>query len=297
MNVATEKDVPDPFDVARERVEQALREWLLPSGEDVPEPLRAAMEHALFPGGKRLRPALALLACQAMDGDEEAVLPAAVALELIHCYSLVHDDLPCMDDDQLRRGRPTCHVAHGEAMALLAGDALLTRAFEVIGEYARADLAGPFTREISRAAGVAGMVGGQAGDLLGEGQEPSIEQVQWIHERKTGALLRVCLRVGALAAGAPPEVAAAADRYGGHVGLAFQIVDDLLGRVGMEETTGKPVGKDDERGKLTYPAAVGVAEARRRVREVTEAAIAEAAHLPRPAILQSLATRLLERVA
>ena len=279
-----------------ERIEASLHELLLPETSDIPGPLRQAMEYAVFPGGKRLRALLVVLGCRAFGGREEDALPAAVALELIHCYSLVHDDLPAMDDDDLRRGRPTCHKAHGEAMAILAGDALLTRALEVVARYSPARVAAVLTAEIAAAAGVAGMVGGQAADLLGEGRDLSEEDVRWIHLHKTGALIQVAVCAGARVAGADAAGLEAADGFGRNLGLCFQVVDDLLGRSGSEEVTGKPVGKDDERGKATYPAVVGEAAARQRACELTAEASRYARRFARPEELMALAQRLKERV-
>lgn len=281
----------------RDAIDAALHRLLLPDGEEIARELREATEYALFGGGKRLRPIVCLLSAAACGGREEDALPAAVALEMIHCYSLVHDDLPAMDDDDLRRGRPTCHKAHGEGMAILAGDALLTRAFEVLARELPAAVAAPCAADLARAAGVAGMVNGQAADLLGEGAVATEERVRWIHLRKTAALFRAAASCGARCAGAgAPQLRAAAD-YGEAIGLSFQVVDDLLGRDGDPEATGKPVGKDLERRKLTYPAAVGVPAARQRAAEITAAAKAAAARLPRPAELEALAGELERRVA
>lgn len=293
MATELERELPG----VREQIERELHRLLLPPRCDLPEPLQEALQYAVFPGGKRLRPVLAILACRALRGADALVLPAAVALELIHCYSLVHDDLPAMDDDQLRRGRPTCHVVFGPALAILAGDALLTRAFEVLGEESRPELVGPFCREIAAAAGARGMVGGQAADVLGEGAVAEPSRVLWIHRHKTAALIQASLRVGGLAAGAGEDALERLDRYGLHLGLAFQVVDDLLGRIGSEVHTGKPVGKDDERRKLTYPAAVGDQAARQEVLRLTRDAVDAVAGLPAPRMLQALATELRERVA
>lgn len=280
-----------------ECIEEALRRFLFPAGETIRAPLREAMEYAVFPGGKRLRPRLALMACRAMLGKDGDVLPAAVALELIHCYSLVHDDLPAMDDDDLRRGRPTCHKAFGEAMAVLAGDALLTRALEVVARHSPRDRAATLTADIAAAAGVAGMVGGQAGDLLAEQSSPTVEEVEWIHQRKTAALIQAAVRVGAVAAGGTADMIRAAEGYGQNLGLAFQIVDDILGCSGTAAITGKPVGRDEERGKVTYPAAAGEAEARRRVEELTRLACQWARRFPRNEGLLQLALKLPKRVS
>ncbi len=281
----------------REQIEMALRQWLLPADEELVPQLKAACEYAVLGGGKRLRPVVTLLVAEACGGRAEAALAAGAALELIHCYSLVHDDLPAMDDDDFRRGRPTCHKVYGDAIAILAGDALLTRAFEVLALGTDPAIVADAVRELAAAAGVAGMVNGQAGDLLGEGQLPTEERVRWIHLRKTAAMFRAAATLGARCAGAGPDLVAAAARYGESLGLAFQVVDDLLGKCGDPKRTGKPVGKDDARGKLTYPAAVGEATARARAAELTARARQESRAFPRPAELAQLAQGLQERLA
>jgi geranylgeranyl diphosphate synthase type II len=294
---ATTVDLATRLAALRERVDAALHRLLLPDGEEVARELREATEYAVFAGGKRLRPLVCLLTAAACGGREEDALPAAVALELVHSYSLVHDDLPAMDDDDFRRGRPTCHKVHGEGMAILAGDALLTRAFEVIARELPAAVAAPCAADLAHAAGVAGMVNGQAADLLGEGKVATEERVRWIHLRKTAALFRAAASCGARCAGAPAPVLEAAAAYGEAIGLSFQVVDDLLGMSGDPEKTGKPVGKDLERQKLTYPAAIGVPAARQRAAALTAAATAAAARLPKPTELEALAGELERRVA
>jgi geranylgeranyl diphosphate synthase type II len=299
--------VADPFEARlaqlRERVEAALAQHLFPAASpgrpesEVPPALKAACEYAVFSGGKRLRPVVCLLAAEACGGQIGEALAAAAAIEYVHCYSLAHDDLPAMDDDDLRRGRPTCHKAHGEAMAILAGDALLTRAFEVVARAAPRAVAADVAAELGQATGLAGMVGGQASDLLDESEEATEPRVRSIHERKTGALFRAAARIGALCAGAPAPLAEAAARYGLALGLAFQVIDDLLGRQGDPARTGKPVGKDDARRKLTYPAAIGETAARARAAALTEEARREAASFPRRDELEAFALRLRERVA
>jgi len=246
-------------------VEAAL-EKVLPPQETMPERLHAAMRYSLFAGGKRLRPILVLEANRAVGGDPSQALPTACALELIHTYSLIHDDLPCMDNDDLRRGVPTCHRAFDEATALLAGDALLTRAFGLIAETQGVppEVLLQVIREVSEAAGSLGMVGGQMLDLQAEGKVPTEEMVRAIHLRKTGAMIRVAVRCGGLLGGAPAGDLEALTRYGEAVGLAFQIVDDILDQEGDARKLGKPVRGDEARQKATYPRAVGLEEARRR---------------------------------
>jgi geranylgeranyl diphosphate synthase type II len=215
------------------------------------------MRYAVFPGGKRLRPCLALLGARDTGGDARAALRPAAALECLHTYSLVHDDLPCMDDDELRRGRPTCHVKFGEALAVLAGDALLTLAFEVVAEGGSRAV-----RVLATAAGSLGMVGGQAADLAAERSGPEVrsglETVRWIHDHKTGALISAALEVGALAGGGDLERLDRLRTYGSALGRAFQIADDCLDRTGRVGELGKRPGADLAAGKLTYPSVIGL---------------------------------------
>jgi geranylgeranyl diphosphate synthase type II len=274
------------LDAKRELVEQALDRFL-PTGARAPAAITDAMRYSVFAGGKRLRPMLTLAAAEAAapsaglttDAAFRAALPAACAIELIHTYSLVHDDLPAMDNDTLRRGRPTSHVVYGEGSAILSGDALLTEAFALLarephpdailaipaGELAQRKLAAIQT--IADAAGAEGMVGGQALDLKAAepGASPLGEDgLSEMHARKTGALLRASAVAGAVMAGAAPGVLAAVAGYGAHVGLAFQIVDDILDVEGASAVLGKTAGKDAAAGKPTYPALYGLEESRRR---------------------------------
>ncbi|GMV91985.1 MAG: hypothetical protein AMXMBFR82_17630 [Candidatus Hydrogenedentota bacterium] len=245
-------------------LEQCFAEWV-----DAPATLLEAMRYSLFAGGKRLRPGLALGACEIVCGDDAPALPAACALEMIHTYSLMHDDLPSMDNDDLRRGKPTAHRVFGEAMAILGGDALLTMAFDVAASSGDARV----VREIAQAAGVAGMVGGQVIDLESEGKRLSVDELKGLHARKTGALIRVSVRAGALLGGANDEAMGALTAYGDHIGLAFQIADDVLDVIGTEAALGKPIGSDIARDKSTYPAAVGLDRARTLGEESVAAAI------------------------
>jgi geranylgeranyl diphosphate synthase type II len=250
-------------------VEQALHA-ICERWTDAPPTLRAAMEYSLFAGGKRLRPALALGAAEIVSGSDEAAMPAACALEMIHTYSLMHDDLPCMDDDDLRRGKPTAHKAFGEANAILAGDALLTMAFDVAAQSGNLAVVG----ELAQAAGVAGMVGGQVLDLESENKELTLEELRHIHAYKTGALIRASVRVGALIGGATGEPLEALTRFGESIGLAFQIADDILDVVGSEAAIGKRVGSDAYKQKSTYPRLVGLERARVLAREAVDEAVA-----------------------
>ncbi len=248
--------------------EAALEACFVPWTQ-APSPLIEAMRHSLFAGGKRLRPALALGACEIICGDMTPALPAACAIEMIHTYSLIHDDLPAMDDDDLRRGKPTCHKVYGEATAILAGDALLTMAFDVAASTGRADV----VAEIARAAGVEGMVGGQQFDLEAEGKTVALEDLRRIHRAKTGALICVALRCGAMLAHGTQVQLERLTRFGDHLGLAFQIADDLLDVGGDEEALGKPVGSDARNAKSTYPALVGLDRARALAEEAATAAV------------------------
>jgi geranylgeranyl diphosphate synthase type II len=252
----------------------------------------------MMAGGKRLRPILALMAAEACGAEAEVALPSACALEMIHTYSLIHDDLPAMDDDDLRRGRPTCHKAFDEATAVLAGDGLQALAFEVVGRDTKpAGAAVACLVELARASGPAGMVGGQMADLEAEDRDdPTVEELEAIHRRKTGALLTASLRMGAISAGGSAEELAALTAYGRGIGLAFQIVDDLLDVEGDESKMGKRVGKDSGLGKWTYPSLLGVEGSRRKARQVADEAVAALAPLgDRAGRLRALARQLLER--
>ncbi|HEX9793839.1 MAG TPA: polyprenyl synthetase family protein [Planctomycetota bacterium] len=269
-----------------------------------PAALREAMEHALLAGGKRVRPALALLACEAHGGARAAAMPAALACEAIHAYSLVHDDLPCMDDDSLRRGLPTVHVAHGEALAVLAGDGLQALAFELLAGQQDAELARDQARLLARAAGPAGMVGGQALDLGAEGRPCSAADVERVHAAKTAALLAAALHLGARAAGT--EVAphnrpgSAWDRYGTALGMLFQATDDLLDALASTAALGKTAGKDAAAEKATILRAVGLDAAHEHAAGLSAAARAALDEVPlraRADELRELPTFLLDRVS
>jgi geranylgeranyl diphosphate synthase type II len=242
------------------RVDTALDRWVPAEGQP-PETIHRAMRYSLFAGGKRIRPALCIAAASAVTDDAPGVDDAACTLELIHTYSLIHDDLPALDNDDLRRGRPTCHKVFGEAMAILAGDALLTLAFQVLccADAVSISRRVELIRELATASGtVGGMIAGQVHDLQGEGQLPTAELLDCIHRAKTGALLRASVRMGGICAGADADQYDALSRYGEHVGLAFQIVDDLLDVEQSSEELGKTAGKDAEQGKITFPAVYGM---------------------------------------
>lgn len=259
----------------RRQVDEALERWL-PEQGDHPPKVHEAMRYSVFAGGKRLRPLLALFACEAVGGSPEDAMPAAVALEMIHTYSLIHDDLPAMDDDDYRRGQRTCHRVYGEAVAILAGDALLTHAFQVLADPGPTRV--PAARrlqvivEIAEAAGSRGMVGGQAMDILAEGREIDHPTLLYLHTHKTGALIRASIRVGGIAGGAGEEQLQALTRYGERVGLAFQIVDDILDIEGTSAEMGKQAGSDLRRKKATYPAVMGLEESRRQAAHLLQEA-------------------------
>lgn len=238
---------------------------LVPDENEPPEVIHRAMRYSLFAGGKRIRPVLCLEAARAVSDVEPAGLySVAGSLEMIHTYSLVHDDLPALDNDDLRRGRPTNHKVFGEAMAILAGDALLTLAFEVLGRLGNARL----VAELAAASGtVGGMIGGQVHDLEGEHAAPTAELLERIHRAKTGALLRASVRLGAIHAGAAAEQLAALTRFGEHIGLAFQIVDDVLDVEQSSEALGKTAGKDAAQHKITFPAVYGLEVSKRMAEE------------------------------
>jgi geranylgeranyl diphosphate synthase type II len=250
----------------RTLVDAALDRWLPPPTEPPPI-IHEAMRYSVFAGGKRLRPMLALFGCEAVGGTPEDAMPGAAALELIHTYSLVHDDLPAMDDDDFRRGRPTCHKVYGEAIAILAGDALLTHAFQVLADQTAAGVPAPrrlrMIAEVAAAAGSVGMVGGQTMDIQAEGKTLDPATLLTLHSKKTGALLRVSLRVGGLAGGADEAALGHLTRYGERLGLAFQIVDDILDIEGNIAEMGKTAGSDLRKHKATYPAVFGLEASRR----------------------------------
>ncbi len=253
-------------------VEQALGRYTS-FGDDCPQVLREAIRHSLLGPGKRLRPMLVLMAADACGCTWEGAMPAACAVEMVHTYSLIHDDLPAMDDDDLRRGRPSCHAQYGEATAILAGDALLALAFEILaGDIRPPEVAARCCAALARAAGASALVGGQVDDLNAEFQEGDLALLESIHRRKTGAMFNVSLQLGGLVAGADVEQIGALDSYGSKLGLAFQIIDDLLDRRGDEAAMGKRLGKDSARGKLTFPSILGLEESERRAVALTEEA-------------------------
>jgi geranylgeranyl diphosphate synthase type II len=240
-------------------VDAALDRWV-PVETEPPQNIHRAMRYSLFAGGKRIRPVLCLSAASAVSDSIPGAADAACTLELIHTYSLIHDDLPALDNDDLRRGRPTCHKVFGEAMAILTGDALLTLAFQVLARTETApERRVALVEELATASGtLRGMIGGQVHDIEGEGQPPTAELLESIHRAKTGALLRASVRMGAIYAGATAAEYDALSRYGEHVGLAFQIIDDVLDVEQPSEALGKTAGKDAAQGKITFPAVYGI---------------------------------------
>jgi len=280
----------------RVRLVDAELDRLLPPETVPPETIHKAMRYSIFAGGKRIRPVLCLESARAVSGqDLDGAVRVACSLEMIHTYSLIHDDLPALDNDDLRRGRPTCHVVFGEAMAILAGDALLTYALEVVARYGNARLA----EELAHASGtVGGMIAGQVHDIEGERQQPTAELLERIHRAKTGALLKSSVRMGAIFAAASDEQLDALSRYGAHIGLAFQIVDDILDVVQSSEELGKTAGKDVTQHKITFPAVYGLDQSRRMAEEERQRANAALAGFGEPAQrLRELADLIVERTA
>lgn len=233
-----------------------------------------AMRYSVFAGGKRLRPVLMLLVCRMCGGDINEALPFACALEMIHTYSLIHDDLPAMDNDDLRRGQPTSHKKFGEAAAILAGDALLNKAFEVMSDYRGNDTARALKAMsiIARSSGTEGMIGGQVVDMISEGREITLDELRYLHLNKTGAIIRSACAAGAVTAGAGDDEIRAVDKFAENLGIAFQIQDDILDVTGTEEELGKPIGSDAEEGKNTYVSLLGIERAEEMSKEYSESA-------------------------
>lgn len=273
----------------------------LPVAEERPPAIHKAMRYSIFAGGKRLRPILVIAAAEAVGGAARLVMPTACAMEMIHTYSLIHDDLPAMDDDDYRRGRLTSHKVFGEAVAVLAGDSLLTGAFELIAR--NADIDGVSSQavirvigEVAAAAGSRGMIGGQVVDMENENRVIDAPTLQYIHAHKTAALFRAALRAGAILAGADDRQLTALTDYAEFTGLAFQITDDILDVEGNQEVIGKPVGSDEKRGKSTYPALFGLEESKRQAQDAVKRAV-EALHIfdVEAEILRNIAGYLLLR--
>jgi len=254
----------------------AALDGYLPEATVKPATIHRAMRYSLFAGGKRMRPVLTLAAAEACAGTFTAAMPAACAVECIHTYSLVHDDLPCMDDDDMRRGRPTSHKVFGDGVAVLAGDALLTQAFEILAQAApspRYSIA-VMVRELADAAGSLKLIAGQVADLEGEGKKATRAQLRFIHERKTAAMIETSLRLGAMSANATAAKLGALTDFGRNLGLAFQVIDDILDVTQTSEKLGKSAGKDVAAEKTTYPSVIGLEASKREAKKLTEAAMA-----------------------
>mgnify|MGYP001571954794 FL=1 len=252
---------------------------LLPGENEFPQKLHKAMRYSVFAGGKRIRPVLVMASAETFGGLTDSIIDIACAVELIHTYSLIHDDLPAIDNDDMRRGMPTCHKVFGEAMAILAGDALLTFAFDVMADaHTSTDeerlLLLKTIQEIARAAGSTGMAGGQVLDIESEGKDVAFPVLEYIHIHKTGELILASIRAGAIMKNAGDKELEAMTRYGEAIGLAFQIADDILDVEGNKEDTGKNVGGDAKKEKVTYPSILGIEESKKRARELTDIALA-----------------------
>jgi geranylgeranyl diphosphate synthase type II len=282
----------------QKRIDAELDEWVPAESVD-PSTIHRAMRYSLFAGGKRIRPLLAIAAAEAVSDAPVGIEMAACSLELIHTYSLIHDDLPALDNDDLRRGRPTCHKVFGEAMAILAGDALLTLAFELLARIRTVDAERriALVAELACASGtVGGMIGGQVNDIEGEGKFPTAHLLESIHRAKTGALLRASVRMGGIYAGATGRQLAALSGYGEHIGLAFQIVDDILDVEQSSEALGKTAGKDAQQKKITFPAVYGLERSREMAEEERLAAhLALACFDERGERLKQLADKIVRR--
>jgi geranylgeranyl diphosphate synthase type II len=292
---------PTSLESLREEVEAALEEALPPEGA-WPETIHRAVRYSLLGGGKRVRPVLALAAGEAVGGPREEVLPLACAVEMIHTYSLIHDDLPAMDDDDLRRGQPTSHKVFGEAVAILAGDALLTRAFHLLAEVppdwdeARLRRRVRATAALGEACGTTGLIGGQVMDLESEGRTIDAAALETLHRAKTGALLAACVRGGAILGGADEETLHRLSRYASAIGLAFQVVDDILDATEGAEQLGKTAGKDAAAGKATYVSVHGLGRAREMADELRREALDAVAPLgPRGERLAEIARLIVDR--
>jgi len=260
----------------RKIVEEALH-WYLPAENNTPPEIYKAVHYSVFAGGKRIRPILCLAAVEATGGDLASATPVACALELIHTYSLIHDDLPAMDNDDFRRGKPTNHKIFGENIAILAGDALLTEAFVLLSRTEKIKFSAEkrlaVIQEIAQAAGIAGMIGGQTMDVLAEKSKPDADVLYEIHRRKTGALITAAVKSGAIISGARENKLQALTTYGLNVGLAFQIADDILNVEGDRELMGKGTGSDAALGKVTYPSLMGMDQAKEKLRQHIDTAI------------------------
>ncbi len=293
-------DIQEYLSESKQAVETYL-DRLLPSVAENPETIHKAMRHSVFAGGKRVRPILILAAGQSLGGDRDTLLYLGAAVEMVHTYSLIHDDLPALDNDNFRRGVPTCHKVFGEAMAILAGDALMTRCYQLL-----VDLPGvsdsvrlAVIREVANATGtLKGMIGGQVADLESEGKPINASTLEYIHHSKTGALLTACVRCGSLAAGGTEAQLRSLTAYGCKIGLVFQIVDDILDVTASSEKLGKTAGKDQKVKKATYPALYGIESSRRQASDLVQAAVEDIKHLGEAAaVLRDIAHFVYSRSA
>ena len=290
------------LDKKRTLVDKALEKFM-PQPSGLASEMITSMNYSLFAGGKRLRPILCIAGAEAVGGCADNVLPVACALELIHTYSLIHDDLPAMDNDDFRRGKPTNHKVFGEAVAILAGDGLLTLAFNLMARHgteggSREGVLMRVIDLISHAAGYKGMVGGQTADIAYEGKEPDPAVVHYIHRHKTGALIAASVTSGAILAGCNEEQERSINRYGQQVGLAFQIADDVLNIEGDSSVMGKDIGSDKARGKMTYPSVFGITDSKRAQEELVDSAIDSLTGFDKKADpLRNIARYIIERKA
>jgi geranylgeranyl diphosphate synthase type II len=274
--------------------EEALS-TLLPADTVYPTSVHSLMRYSTFAGGKRIRPCILMAAYEACGGAFGDGIPIKIgaAIEMFHTFSLIHDDLPCMDDDDFRRGKPTAHKAFTEALAVLGGDALCIVAFEVFAGFGRTDI----ITEIARALGTEGMIGGQVVDIESEGKKVTRSTVEYIHNKKTAALIRACVRIGALLANAPRDILGRLSSYGKNVGLAFQVIDDILDEESTTEQLGKDAGSDRERGKATFPSVVGMEESKKYAKQLIENACSDIAPLgEKGAMLRELAEYIRVRI-
>jgi geranylgeranyl diphosphate synthase type II len=284
-------DVSTYLETHQALIDQALKDCLPPIGTR-PEILHEAMHYSALNGGKRIRPILCVTSAQTFGIDTSRALIPAVAIELYHCSTLIHDDLPCMDNDDLRRGKPTCHVKYGAANAVLTGDAMMIQAFHLLAEYGNSAL----SLELASSAGSMGVIAGQVEDLAAEDKPPSAALVEYIHMNKTAILIRAAVRMGAIIGNADEAELQSLSRFGEKIGLAFQIADDILDETSTDDVLGKPAGSDAEQHKLTYPAVHGMTAATDRVRELTDEAIAALDPLSRNTeALQAIAEYLVNR--
>ncbi|HKZ21656.1 MAG TPA: farnesyl diphosphate synthase [candidate division Zixibacteria bacterium] len=275
----------------RKIIEKALGNYL-PTASQKPQVLSRALRYAVLGGGKRLRPILVMAAAEQINGNTLQAVPAACAIELLHAFSLIHDDLPCIDNDDLRRGRPTLHKIYGEGIAVLAGDALMALAFQLLAQTGNLQI----LSEVAQAIGRQGMIGGQIADLEAEGKKIKLSQLEFIHKNKTAALIKASIRAGAILGGADAKKLKILSNYGEKIGLAFQIIDDILNVEGKEEKIGKKVGSDNLKKKATYPKIVGLVNSKIMAQKLTQEAKASLKNLPNGKILQELADYLLSRI-